>query len=942
MHLCHLHRIPFIINACCNDTAASLATMSSNISARGAASRFRSGTTSGGPAAKKPRTDGAKIGKQIFNVGQQSSYASIAIDNFLAKYRSGARILQKDIESLETAKDTVDQINPQLRNLVPQIADVPYLARTYDTSTVDERAKMRAALKMGKGTEAAVHSMKAFNKSIKEGTIANQDAKRSSPLSLPSTPTQPVRASSRVSVPILPPTVTPPPKSVDDILSKSRIGTADVISVLSSAKDYEERRRLVNELNDTGNLELRGEKGESVGKDMIWAAYCEATLPIPLGEYLGQPMFTNEQIHEHLLPHRPPSGNRSFEYAARIAAFLRTGKTYAKSGRGIRDIVERKSIIRYVYLAGNKLCMHRYYHYYLHFSHLFSIYLFICAIIRAIGVTGKPKLDRNVVMEDAESVKQVHGSMYDEGSSKASLAKSATAAAVAAGNSALAVDLDSAVSTATARRVMIEHAMNNSDIQITDRRAIEKDDSRWVAEQSGRNVLAHAFVLAAAHYHIVPGKNRPLPPGYENFDPQKLSTGAQRLYDRIQSRHPSSTIYPVHPALVMGTDETGLVVVEGVAQSNEWKWRLVDATADTGTHSYYTDTAGTAKPGVLRVKLCLTTNAMGMVAAIWIVVSGLTEEELPREHCPSGVHVVQIDGLCPEAAKNPGATAVGFVVLTRKTTSDDEGVSIAQKKFREYYDRVMIPFVNECRRIVDRRYAGDASEFQHLRVVSWTDGDGPQIKQQLEDALTSRQRDISHCKFGARCSGCQAFSDLQPTHRSTKQVNNKLAASQLKVSPLAVRVKDVFKELRTEKKVVLKKERQLVEIIATAPDIYDRAVTKRGILHGFKVGGAIDEATRWAPDETRILKTLQRPLTQHEGDAYERGWSSVDPDVDFYGFALKTGKVPESAFDDAVVDEGETLHYAYYMYLVHIYIYEHNTCYFFLLTADSICCAHGR
>ena len=205
MHLCHLHRIPFIINAYRNGTAASLATMSSNISARGAASRARSGTTSGGPAAKKPRTDGAKIGKQIFNVGMVSSYASIAIDNFLTKYTSGDKILQKDIESLEAAKDTVDQINPQLRNLVPQIADVPYLARSYDTSTADERAKMRAALKMGKGTEAAVHSMKAFNKSIKEG--ASQDAKRSPPSSLPSTPTQPVRASSRVSVPILPPTV---------------------------------------------------------------------------------------------------------------------------------------------------------------------------------------------------------------------------------------------------------------------------------------------------------------------------------------------------------------------------------------------------------------------------------------------------------------------------------------------------------------------------------------------------------------------------------------------------------------------------------------------------------------------------------------------------------------------------------------------------------------
>ena len=66
---------------------------------------------------------------------------------------------------------------------------------------------------------------------------------------------------------------------------------------------------------------------------------------------------------------------------------------------------------------------------------------------RPIGITGRPKLNRDVVMEDVQSVKQIHGSMYDEGSSKASLAKSVTAAAVAAGHSALAVDPDSAVST---------------------------------------------------------------------------------------------------------------------------------------------------------------------------------------------------------------------------------------------------------------------------------------------------------------------------------------------------------------------------------------------------------------------------------------------------------------------------------------------------------------
>lgn len=301
---------------------------------------------------------------------------------------------------------------------------------------------------------------------------------------------------------------------------------------------------------------------------------------------------------------------------------------------------------------------------------------------RPIGITGRPKLDRDVVMEDVQSVKQYHGSMQDEGDIKSSLSKAAIDAAAAAGKSVLSIDPHNAVSTITARRAAVECAMTSTDINLTDREALEKDETRYVNENSSRNAISHAFVVAFAHYLVLPGKNRPLPPGYENFDPQKLSTGAKRLYDRIQRRNPASTIAPVHPALVMGTDETVLVVVEGVAEDKKWKWRLVDASANTNAHhSYYTAGGDAAKPGVLRVKLCLTTNAMGWVAAIWILVSGLTEEELPREHCPSGVQVIEIDGLCPEAAKNPAAPGKGFLVLTRKTTSVDEGVSIAHTRW---------------------------------------------------------------------------------------------------------------------------------------------------------------------------------------------------------------------------------------------------------------------
>ena len=162
----------------------------------------------GAPAAKKPRTDGAKVGKKILNVGLQSSNASIVLDHVITKLKAGDPILKKDISFLETVKDSIDQISPQLHSLVPQVAELPYLVRSFNTVTAEERAAMRTAQKIGKGAEAAIHSLKVFNKSIEDEALGHQQVVVSSSPS-PQTPVQPVRASSRVSIPVLPPVVTP-------------------------------------------------------------------------------------------------------------------------------------------------------------------------------------------------------------------------------------------------------------------------------------------------------------------------------------------------------------------------------------------------------------------------------------------------------------------------------------------------------------------------------------------------------------------------------------------------------------------------------------------------------------------------------------------------------------------------------------------------------------
>ena len=110
-------------------------------------------------------------------------------------------------------------------------------------------------------------------------------------------------------------------------------------------------------------------------------------------------------------------------------------------------------------------------------------------------------------MEDVQSVKQCHGSMQDEGDIKSSLSKAAIDAAAATGKSVLSIDPHNAVSTITARRAAVECAMTSTDINLTDREALEKDETRYVNENSSRNAISHAHhgrsfrSAAATHCH---------------------------------------------------------------------------------------------------------------------------------------------------------------------------------------------------------------------------------------------------------------------------------------------------------------------------------------------------------------------------------------------------------------------------------------------------------
>ena len=82
--------------------------------------------------------------------------------------------------------------------------------------------------------------------------------------------------------------------------------------------------------------------------------------------------------------------------------------------------------------------------------------------------------------------------------------------------------------------------------------------------------------------------------------------------------------------------------------------------------SYYTTSeCGTDNKNGLRVRLTFTMNGVGLMAAPFITITGLTERELPKDTCASGVFILTINGLSAGANADIRNSAPGYVCFVR-------------------------------------------------------------------------------------------------------------------------------------------------------------------------------------------------------------------------------------------------------------------------------------
>jgi len=278
--------------------------------------------------------------------------------------------------------------------------------------------------------------------------------------------------------------------------------------------------------------------------------------------------------------------------------------------------------------------------------------------------------------------------------------------------------IDCKVSSTTAKVALIAAAMGDECGTLSNKKLLHKTSTRWQMEHSVQAAVSNTLTCISTHY--IAG---PTPPNLiGKFDEEKLSKSTKETIELMKEALGVDHVYPVNPNLSTSTDDTTIwksVVAQG--GNGEWEWKLIDK--ENGNSSVRADFEEGADDadgsGGLRVRMTFTATATGLYAPAYISVSGLTEEELCPIKCPEGICVEKVQGLCKGGHDvfNEGFGYLCFLRADKKGKKDKNALSIGNKKFMDYNDRVFLPFIEEIRIMLGWKKGQPLPEW--ARCVSW-------------------------------------------------------------------------------------------------------------------------------------------------------------------------------------------------------------------------------
>jgi len=397
--------------------------------------------------------------------------------------------------------------------------------------------------------------------------------------------------------------------------------------------------------------------------------------------------------------------------------------------------------------------------------------------------------------------------------------------------------------------------------------ATEKTEFRFAAEQSMRNALCHASVMAASL--LVVGAT----PGRADSELVRVVSAANQ----------GVPVGPLHPNLICNTDDTSVFAQESEADS-AGGWFQVYKTTDRATKGersiwkppgeHKTPFTGT------RVKLTITGFASGHIGPVFAQVC-VRPDWFPAWASERKFIVLRAPGLCPAGASDHRASAIGYIAVTRKDGNNSADTDV----FHYHQAHALEPYIAEMRVGVGHVDGHEVPD--HLSVVSTFDGGQTQLAAIVAPETQRRHAllKIADCKFAASTSGVAQPEDVSPVHRAIHSLGRKLTGKTQGEAGLKALIISGFKNAGFT--VSAGKLSALADFLSCYPSILAAAATPRAITSGFIETGLITSATDATPDLTKLIATCKRQPYAGEMDLVKSSLVGAVREV------YRCGQVPE-------------------------------------------------
>ena len=437
-----------------------------------------------------------------------------------------------------------------------------------------------------------------------------------------------------------------------------------------------------------------------------------------------------------------------------------------------------------------------------------------------------------------------------------------------------------------------------------------KTETRSTAEWSHRSTISFAMSVAVTHF--LPN----VTPTVFHRRKKDLCDKSKELWDMVEIEYSKiyrkpTTVIPVLPNLITSTDKTTMFVTSGVINNQE-KIHITNKptvvkneNVSSGCrNNYTTNLSGDSHCRGLRIVLNNTFTAGGLTAPIFVVVHGLSLDEMPNNK----IVTIPVPNLVVGSNRDIYSDEDGYITFVRGSDAEvhdcleiqpENVVSKDARLAQLYRELVYYPFIFKVRQS-QYQHEDDDDIADNLQVVSWMDGAHAQLKLLTDEENLKKEHKlkITICKHSAARTGVEQAADCGPNFKILKRLMKILDDPHPESNPIVVYLNDIFSKLAIGENgnddIVRLKSHKRKALIATIPNLpvaTGDAFTTDNVKLGFIYNGQIDSTHNSVPCYDNLIHTFR-------GDVEETCLDDKKNIIEnFFGEMLLNGCISEATYD---------------------------------------------